>query len=242
MKHMKRNRSKYLDKRFWLDLILPNRCAICGDVIVWDELCCKKCSDSLPYIDIPVCKVCGLENCVCSRGISYDRCFSIVWYDEFMKNAVVNFKKQSPENFALLFGNKLAEKLKADLSEKIDIVTAVPMSKRKLAQNGYNQAFELAKSVSAEMSLPARDDILVRKYSRVSQHELSYSDRQETVKELYSFSGDVDVSNKTVLLCDDIITTGSTLNECSRILKENGAKYVICATAAHTRLKSSENK
>lgn len=238
---MKLKKSKYLDKRFWLDFLFPNRCAFCGKIINWDLCCCEKCAEKIPYVDEKLCEKCGKPECVCEREIHYDRCFSVAWYDERMKAAVVKFKSESPENFAGFFSERLAEMINKSELPQIDVITAVPMSKKSRAQRGYNQAFEIAKCMGGFLGIKASDNILVKKNTTFSQHRLSYIERTQKVKGVYGFSGKADVRDKTILLCDDIITTGSTLDECAKVLKENGAKYVICATAANTRLNIGKN-
>lgn len=232
---MRQKTSKFLDKRFWLDLIMPNRCAVCNKILPWDKLCCDNCLEELPYIDKPLCEVCGKPDCICSNGIHYDRCFSIVWYNEQMKAPVVRFKNQSPGNFAMLFAEKLACKIRETDIPAIDVVTAVPMSRSSMKERGYNQAYELAASLAKQLGIEqVSDKILSKRNSRSAQHELSAEERKKVVEKLYYFSGKYDVKGKNILLCDDIITTGSTLDRCAEILKENGAAAVICAVAANT--------
>ena len=107
MKIMKIKKSKFFDKRFWLDFILPNRCAFCKEIIPWDKQTCESCLEKIPYIDKKLCKKCGKAGCICERGINYDAALSIAWYDDFMQSAVVKFKLSSPENFSLFFAEKI---------------------------------------------------------------------------------------------------------------------------------------
>ena len=229
------------DNRFWLDIIFPNRCAFCKEIIPWDDYSCESCAEKLPYIDKEICERCGKRICICeSAGICYDRCYSVVWYEESIRNAVVRFKTESPENFAGFFGEKLAEKILKD-NLNIDIVTSVPSSIKVLRQRGYNQASELGRKTAEYLKTPFYHNLLSKKNSAVKQHDLSMKERAEYVKGLYNFSGNVSVKGKSILLCDDIITTGSTLNACAAVLKENGARSVICAVAANTDYINNKN-
>lgn len=231
---MKQSKNKYLDKRFWLDFILPNRCPFCNKVIVWNEICCDECLKNFPYIDVPTCQKCGKSTCICEQEISYDRCFSIGWYDKNMRNAVVRFKVQSPDNFAEFFAQRIAEIITKE-NLKFDIVTCTPMSKSSLKERGYNQASILAKAVAVKLNMPFDDKLLTKLDTKISQHNLHIEERAENAKHIFKFTKDKNVKDASVLLIDDVITTGSTLNSCAKILKNEGALSVVCATALNTK-------
>ncbi len=227
-------------KDYLLDLIFPNRCFLCNIIISWDKLCCDSCLEKIPYIDEKICPKCGKSNCICDLGICYDRCFSVAWYDKMMRNAVVRFKVESPHNFAKFFADKISEMIKEE-HISIDIVTCTPMSKKSLKERGYNQASYLGKYVAKELNLPFDDNILIKKDSEVHQHDLSFEERLENSFKSFSFNASKDVKGKRILLIDDIITTGSTLNACSRLLKNHNASFVACATACNRRFENPEN-
>lgn len=231
---MKLNEYKFFNMRFWLDFILPNRCAFCNKIIVWDKLCCENCEKDFPYIDVPTCPRCGKANCICENKISYDRCFSVGWYDKNMRNAVVRYKLQSPDNFAEFFADKLCKMIKSE-NLLFDIVTCTPMSKKSLKERGYNQASVLGKAVAKRLDAPFDDKILTKIDNNISQHSLSFEKRAENAKHMFNFTKGKDVKNKKILLVDDVITTGSTLNSCATILKGEGALSVVCATALNTK-------
>lgn len=231
---MKQQKSKYLDKRFWLDFIMPNRCMCCNKIIVWNENCCEECRNNLPYIDMDICKKCGFTPCICSEDIAYDRFFTVVWYDKKMRNVVVRFKEDNPDNFSDFFSELLCQQIKSEKLD-IDIVTCVPMSESSLRKRGYNQAEVLSEYISKGLGVKLQTDILVKNDTRMSQHTLDSQGRETNAYKAFSFSDRVSVNGKNILICDDIMTTGSTLNVCAKILKSNGAGKVYCATACKTK-------
>ena len=228
--------------KYIIDLIFPNRCPCCGKFIKYDELICKDCIDELPVMDKYICDKCGKPECICYKKLWYDRCFVTSYYEGKMRDGIINLKYKSGINLAEYFCPKLVRQIKkAGLTSKIDIVTGVPMTKGSLAVRQYNQANEIANIISQLINKPCSNKILKKKYNNVSQHTLSSKDRQKATIGLYSLAKGADVKGKTILLCDDVITTASTLNECAKVLKKAGAKCVICVALATTSIKRSEN-
>ena len=112
---------------------------------------------------------------------------------------------------------------------RFDFICFVPLRSERLKNRGYNQAECLARDISSIIGVPCRD-VLVKIKSNHVQHELDIIHRRENVRGVYDVKPDVDVSGKTILLCDDIITSGSTLGECVKVLFEKGAKDIYCCT------------
>lgn len=227
-------------KKYVLDIFFPNRCPFCGKVIKWNENCCEKCFAEIPYITTEHCKKCGKENCICSEvQISYDGCTSVTYYSGIIKDGIVRFKTDKALNLVDVFESDMYNSLNkiTDIS-KIDFVTFVPMNKSAKRSRGYNQAEVIAGKLSKIMCKPVISDILIKYRNDIIQHELSRNERKMIVKGLFGFNCKFlkAVKGKNVLLCDDVITTGSTLNECASVLKQNGAESVYCITIASTQL------
>ena len=233
-------------KKYVLDIFFPNRCAFCGKVIKWSDTCCRKCFDEIPFIVTEHCKKCGQEICMCNETeIYYDGCISITDYSGIVREGIINFKLDKAVNLVDVFKDDIYKKLLSITDvNKIDVVTAVPMHRSTKRSRGYNQADIISKAVSKVINKPANSKLLIKQSSDVAQHKLNRYEREKAVKGLFSadekHKGEID--GKTILLCDDIITTGSTLNECARILKDSGAKYVFCFTIASTRLDDGKNE
>ncbi|MBE6836602.1 MAG: ComF family protein [Ruminococcus sp.] len=232
---MKSIKFMLFDKRFWLDLLAPNRCAFCDEIISYDKLCCDDCENSIPYIDRKLCDKCGKASCFCDENISYDSCVSVVWYDNSMVAPVVRFKTKMPDNFSDFFSMKIVDLLKSKNLTQFDLVTCTPIGKSAYKDKGFNHASVLGKCVAENLNLPFDDRILYKNKNVSVQHTLSYDERIKNASKSFSFNSKKDVKGMKILLCDDIITTGSTLNACAKLLKDNGAELVVCAVACNTK-------
>ncbi len=106
------------------------------------------------------------------------------------------------------------------------VLIPVPLDIKKLKLRGYNQSEELAKELSSVSRAPLLTNVLLKTASTKSQMELSKSEREENLRGVFLVKNAEKITNKKILLVDDVYTTGSTMNECARILKEAGAKSV----------------
>lgn len=218
---------------FLLDLLFPNRCPFCDGFINYKKLCCDECLGDITWADDKICKVCGkllYKSCTCGQNKNYDICVPAAYYIGKAREGVLSFKFHKGLNAAEVFGRVLRERLSdRGLLDEIDIAVPVPMEKRHQRKRGYNQAELLARVIVRDTGIPLRTDILTRTNVKHSQHTLGAEERHEAVKHQFSASENVRLDGKTVLLTDDVITTGSTLDYCAGLLKGKGAYKVICA-------------
>jgi ComF family protein len=124
------------------------------------------------------------------------------------------------------------------LNWEIDVVFPVPLSRRRLRERGYNQAALFALPLALGLNVPYRPKALRRVRHTRSQVDLSWGERRENVSGAFAASSD-DVSGKTILLVDDVITTGATLNACASALLSAGARAVYAFSVARTPLRSA---
>lgn len=232
----------YKAKRFLLDLAFPNSCPICNEFIEYDKFICEKCIEKLPIVKTNKCNRCNNAECTCT-DLYYDKCFSFVYYEDSGKKGLLSFKLEGIFNFAEYISFKAIDKLSEQgLLSKIDIITCVPMSAKKERVRGYNQAYDFAKMISRLSKLPLHGKLLVKEKSKIIQHELSAEQRRIKAYEAFALKAKPScIQGKTILLCDDVVTTGSTLDACAKLLKEAGAKAVYCITIATTRF-TDKNK
>lgn len=225
-------------KDFVLDLFFPNRCPLCGNVIKWDIPYCEKCYDELPQTGSELCLGCGngRTQCVCgSEKLNYVRCYAAFYYTGVAKEAVVYLKNTKNRIFPDIVAEKLYDDICGDHYKfKADYIIPVPMSKIKLRKRGYNQAEMLARSLSDILKIPVKTDALAKRESLIAQHKLSLQMRKKNAENIYFKGNPEGLEGKVVILCDDVMTTGSTINECAGLLKEMGAAAVIAAAAATT--------
>lgn len=240
---MLRPRLKMMSKAFnWLiDLVYPNRCPFCGEFIAWSESICKTCENRLETADF--CPKCGHMKCACNTAeLFYDGCAAVYPYSGAVRDGILRLKYSEGFDTARFIVPALAKSLRElGFVGSADIITAVPMSKKRRRETGYNQAEYIAKLLSCELRLPCDFRLIGKSASAQIQHRLSANEREIAAKEAY-FAKNRRIDGKTVILCDDIITTGSTLSACAAVLKSMGADRVYCAALAATPLdENTEN-
>lgn len=159
-------------------------------------------------------------------------CLAPYLYEDKIKKLIIDFKFYQKPQYGKLFGEKLANALiEKNMAQYCEVVTCVPVSKKRLKERGYNQAEIIAKRTAEVLRIPYADCIAKTKHNK-EQHSLHLEDRKENVKGVYDLKENKHITNKKVLLVDDIVTTGYTLAECAALLKANGAKEVLCGAIA----------
>lgn len=216
--------SRSLIYKYLTDIVMPNKCPVCERVLKWNGLLCEKCKDEF----IPLKSE---DNAAVLEGI---KVWSLYSYEGRCVDMIYALKHTGEvRNFAEFSAVKLAEKIKlSDFADKIDTVTAVPMHWRKKAERGANQAELLAEFVADELHKPTDFRIIKHLDDNEEQHRLSAEERKSHAEKIYSANKKhTDVSGKTILICDDVITTGSTMKVCSEILRNMGAEVCCCSVA-----------
>ncbi|MBR0415441.1 MAG: ComF family protein [Clostridia bacterium] len=213
----------------------PRKCIACGRVIDKDAFYCEGCRQKMPFIAAERCELCGsaLEDCRCKKKkLHYDAVLAPFYYSGGAKHAILKLKRYP------IYAEALAEecvKVFEDYygSIKFDAVCAVPMSKPRLKQSGFNHSAALAEEIAARIGVPYMPCLRVCGSAK-AQHALDMQFRAGNVRGLYDIIEDTVLQNKSVLLVDDIKTSGATLSECALMLKLGGAKsvYALCAGVA----------
>ncbi len=224
----------------WKELILeqffPVTCPFCGKVISFRLSCCESCGASLIFLE-NVCERCRKKDCVCERFTVLERVYAPFGYDGAVKHAIQSFKfGNHPEYAKVLAGYIMKYFGTNQLGELYDCIVPVPMDRAHKRERGYNQAEELAAALGSFCDLPVLNDALRKVRKTAPQHLLSYEKRVKNLKGAYE-CGEASVEGKRVLLCDDVYTTGTTLETCAVILKEHGASSVsgiAVASVQHT--------
>lgn len=154
-------------------------------------------------------------------------------YDGLIRNLILKYKfNEKPylyRSFIKFF--EIYQKKYAQF-DFYDIIVPVPISKKRLKTRGYNQSYLIAKEISKILNIKLENDILAKQKDNIAQSTLNKSEREENVKCVYKLVNENKVKNKKILLIDDIYTTGSTVNECSKILTNAGAEKIDIFTIA----------
>jgi len=201
---------------FILNLLFPKKCAGCN---IEGDWFCADCVSRIEYYDPPFLR---LQN-----GF-LDGILIVAVFKNPLKEAIHAFKYDKVKELRQVLSLMLSKHLKkSDLSFSRVILIPVPLSKHRELERGFNQASLLADGVSDQLHLAVCNNALVRIKNTPPQIELKKDERIKNVKGIFKFVGEKKkIQNKTVLLVDDVTTTGSTLNECAKILKKAGAKRV----------------
>ncbi len=227
---------KILDKI--LDIFFPPKCPFCKEILETKVPVCRDCMKKLPFTnEDEQCIVCGrpLEEFsyhICpscrSRKMYFEHSFIPLIYKDIAKDRILALKKTHPY-YAKAFSYLLADRiLSSEYYISFDFVTFVPQSSRSFKNRGYNQAELIAKELAELLKVPCIPTLRKTNDGK-DQHTLSAAERRENVKKCY-FKTDT-TGKGTVLLVDDIYTTGATANYCSRLLKEMGFNKVYLAIA-----------
>lgn len=224
---------KYLSHAFF-----PTRCPSCDLAMAFGERFCGECEKMIYPLKGDLCIRClrQKELCVCDDAPpSYDRLIAPFEYSGAVRRGLISLKKHKDIDLAAFFGDKIArEALIKYRNIPFDAVVAVPMHDKRLKMRGYNQSELIAARVAKMLDLPLDDKLLKQTKISETQHKLSFFMRLENVKGIYSADFGGKVPYKNVLLIDDIITSGATMNECAKTLKSAGVWHVYGAGAAKT--------
>ncbi|MBR3780598.1 MAG: ComF family protein [Clostridia bacterium] len=226
--------------------IFPRRCACCGKTIDSSRLICARCEKELPRIDGVICRKCarGKNECMCKgSGNYYDSVAAPFYYEGCIRHGVHIFKFRNGFRNYEAYSLEMSETVKERLGDiNFDFITEVPMTRKSRKKRGYNQCFYLAKGISEHLGIEHKADVLSKIYNTKIQHEIKYYLRKGNLTGVFDVTNPSDVEGKTILLCDDILTSGETLNECAKMLWLYGAKEIHCITLAVTKRKMKTNK
>ena len=228
--------------RFCADIIYPNRCPCCDGFIMWNKYLCDECEKKVLIDTGELCPKCGKrqDECICINLLEYDQAFAISYYENETKNALLDLKRALSKNFGLFAGERLGNLIKADANWlSFDGIVPVPMEKYQRLARGYNQAEIIAESISEVTGIPVMKNCIIKEKGYKPQHTLNAEEREKNV--LCFNSGKRRLDGMSLIICDDILTTGSTLNRCAQILKSCGAKTVCVAVASTVRRKNDED-
>ncbi len=219
-------------------IFFPEKCPHCGKTLKINEDFCLCCGSDEVRLTDSCCENCGKEREVCSCGTRYTtelpHITGVFTYDGLIQNMLLSFKFSGRKNLYRYFGDCLAERVATVYANvDFDTVTFVPSSAESIKERGYNPARLLAERTAKKLFLPC-EELLIKSKDTEKQHSLRAKERMTNIKGSIALNKSSDVQGKTVLLCDDIKTTGATLKECSDVLLAMGAEDVYCITVAIT--------
>ena len=225
-----------------LDLLYPGRCPVCDRILAYREtLVCPDCIGKLTYIKEPKCMKCGkqmmddeAEYCAgCRDKRQYFRKgFSVFLYNDAMRKSIYRFKYANRREYSRFYAEAVCRHLGKEIREFCaDAIIPVPLHPKRFRKRGYNQAGLIAGEIGRRMGIPVREEILIRERNTKALKLMTLTERENNLKKAFKMVKN-DVKLNTVIIVDDILTTGSTINEVSRVLRENGIKNVYFVALA----------
>ncbi|MFZ4537994.1 double zinc ribbon domain-containing protein [Propionivibrio sp.] len=216
-----------------LGKLLAQDCLLCAAASA-DDILCAACAAELPQLQKPCCPKCALPTPMgetCGRCLAkppyYDATLAALRYDFPLDKLVQSFKYGHRLALGAYFGRQLAALISNGVA---DIIIPLPLHPERLRERGFNQALEIARPVSTMTNLPIDATSCSRTRNTPAQANLPWRERVKNVRGAFHCSSDF--TERRVLLVDDVMTTGATLDECARTLKLHGAVEVTLLVVA----------
>ena len=211
----------------FLDVLFPNRCLECDEIISKNEIVCVKCLDKIHFTH------CDFgENLLKQKAqflFPVENAFSLMFFDKngLSREILHQLKYRNQERVGGILADWVADRM--EITEKPDLLINIPLHPKKLKERGYNQLHLFTEKLAEYYEIPFRHDLLQRESYHKAQAQKNKADRGETK---YQFSLSENIENKHILLIDDIYTTGNTMSAAAwEILKHKGNKLSILVMA-----------
>ncbi len=211
-----------------INLIYPQTCGICGKIN--NKTICSKCNIQLKKQEkIGILTKEKLEENSLEMEKHFEELMYIFKYEGQIRELILDYKFNEKSYMYKTFVNFLLKNKKIfENIKKYDKIIPVPISKKRYKERGYNQSLLIAKEISMQISYETNNNIklelvnncLIKTKNIIEQSKLNKEDRQHNIQGVYTLKNGSILTNKSILLIDDIYTTGSTVNECSRVLQQ----------------------
>ena len=219
-----------------IDLLYPRRCPVCGRIVMpKGRLICPDCVDQLSWVSQPVCKRCGKEIFVdtaeyCLDCTRHPRSFvsgrALLNYNRTASRSMAQIKYNNRREYLDFYAEAMARRLGPAVRRmNAQALVPVPVHPSRMKVRGFNQAEELARRLSEKLDIPVNAGLLRRNRNTVPQKDLNPAQRLKNLQEAFVASRPP-AGLKSVILVDDIYTTGSTVEACARVLRGAGIERV----------------
>ena len=233
-----------MNKETILQALFPRRCPVCGEVVrPAGSLTCPPCIQKLSFVKSPVCKKCGKEildsaaefcdDCMAHRH-TFEYGLSLLNYNEAARHSMAQIKYNNKREYLDFYGAAMAARYGKRIGRmRVDAIVPVPVHPSRKRRRGFNQAEVLANNLGRRLGIPVEPGMLIRDKKTKPQKELSAAERLKNLSGAFG-AGVIPSHVRSVLLIDDIYTTGSTVEACARVLSREGIEkiyfVVICMT------------
>lgn len=221
-------------------VLFPRRCPVCDRILKFGgKKICEECVDKLVYIREPRCKKCGKQLKQSEEEYCYDcrKCKHIYkmgiapfMHTGAVKNSVYAIKYHNKREYVDFYTDEIVRLYREEIKQwSCDGIIPVPLHRRKRIKRGFNQAGLIAKGLSEKLGIPMYGKILKRVVDTKPQKELNDIQRKKNLENAFILNENI-VKLKKIILVDDIYTTGSTIDSCTKVLMDGGIKevYYIC--------------
>ncbi len=225
--------------RLWerlLTLLYPHKCFCCGDLVPDAVYLCAACEQALPLAS-DCCANCGKpqSECICSRLSDHiTRAAAPLFYQDGVRHGIHAFKYEGRSYYAQFLAQLMADCVKERFCDvSFDLITYVPLHRRKKRQRGYCQTELLAQALAKRLGVPVVGGLLRhtgKGHTQMQLHQIQA--RKENATLSFAIQKEVSLTGKRILLVDDVLTTGSTTASCAALLKTLGAAEIFVVTAA----------
>ena len=206
-----------------LDYFFPPICGMCGEIN--ENYICNNCYENIKKI-----KKCVINE---NNNRNFSKHLYIFRYEGIIRNKIIEYKFEDKGYLYKMFAKIiLSDKKTCNFIKKYDVIIPVPISKKRKKKRGYNQSELVANELAQKLNQDIWTDIIIKKKDNKPQSELNKLERIKNVEDIYEINKPIEVKNKKVLLLDDIYTTGSTVNEIARKLKQNQTQEIGVITLA----------
>ena len=210
-----------------LNLLFPYKCPLCQRILEEQgEVLCPECQKKLPWL---------LDNRAERKVDLTEGCLSPLAYRGDVPDGVHRYKFGGRQSYGRTFSTLMSQCLQDHGKTSFDFVTWAPLSKKRLRERGFDQAEILARGVGDQLGLPVVSLLEKVRHTQAQSDLKEESRRRANALNAYRIKPGTQVAGKSVLLVDDIVTSGATLSECARVLLQAGAKSVHCLTLAQAK-------
>lgn len=215
--------------KFWqrlLDLLFPPKCPFCAKLLQeGEEHLCARCDLELPWME---------DESGQKQGEFLDDAVAPLWYRDSVRDSHHRFKFGGVRAYAEPYGMLMAQCVRGQLTEPFDVITWTPVSKKRRRRRGYDQSQLLAQRLGLGLELPVEPLLVKIRHTPPQAGIRDESARRANVLGAYELLPGAQAAGRRILLVDDVVTTGSTLSECARVLRTAGAASVVAVTLAVT--------
>ncbi len=225
-------------------LLFPHyKCFVCGRESFDEKYnLCERCKNDFPFIEGHVCNKCGMpilegnmlcDNCKNTKFL-FDAARAAFVYNEITDHLLYKLKYGGKKYIAEFFGDLIFDVCK-NWNIDVDMVVPVPLHEKREKKRGYNQSELIAERFCELTGLPLCTDIIFRTKETPNQTKLTKEERMHNLSGAFSFNSSVSIAGKSILIIDDVFTTGSTSNEICKVLRRHKPKSIYVLTAGKTK-------